>query len=432
MLTTTSRFLFAAVLAGALLIGPVRMAAQQAAAPAGQKPEWKDRAEYDLFDSIQKDTNPQTRLDKLNQWKDKYPKTDFVKQRDQLFITTYAAAKQPAKALDVAKDILASNPSDFTAQYYTMLLTPQLTSPTPDQLDAATKAANSLLNGGLDAEFAAAKKPATVTDTQWAQARRDVEEASHKSLAWVDIQQKHDDQADGEYDKAITVNPGDMSLVYGTVAKRMLTEKKYAQAIFYYTRAAEYDGPGALDANTRQTVLNYAKKIYTTYHGSADGFDALAAAAKSSATMPADMKIESTVDIAKENEAKAEELAKTNPGLAIWLNVKSSLTGPDGANYFDSQMKGTLVQGLSGKVISMEPAVRPKTVVLSVQDGTTPDATLQFEAPLPGKVEPGTVLSFDGTPVSFTASPYMVTFKVDKESLKGWTGVNAAPPRRHR
>jgi len=430
VLTTSSRFLFAAVLAGALLVGPVRVVAQDTAAPAAQKQEWKDRAEYDLFDSIQKDTNPQTRLDKLNQWKDKYPKTDFAKQRSQLFLTTYAQANQPAKAVDAAKDVLADDPSDFTGLYYTMLETPQVPSPTPDQLDAGTKAANALLNGGLDAQFAAAKKPATVTDAQWAQARRDVEEAAHKSLAWVDIQQKHDDQADGEYAKAITVNPGDMSLVYGTVAKRMLTEKKYAEAIFYYVRAAEYDGPGALDAGTRQTVLNYAKKIYGQYHGGPDGFDDLATKAKTAAVMPADLKIVSAIDIAKENEAKAAELAKSNPGLAIWLNVKSSLTGPDGATYFNDQMKGTLVQGLSGKVVSLEPAIRPKTVILSVEDGTTPDATLQFDAPLAGKVEPGTVLSFDGTPTAYTASPYMVTFKVEKESLKGWTGTGGAPPAR--
>lgn len=428
MLTISSRFIFAVALAGVLAVGPGRVLAQEAAAAQAGQPNWKDRGEYDLFDSIQKDATPQSRLDKLNQWKDKYPQTDFSAQRRALFLDTYVKLNQPPKALEAAKDILAADPKDFLALYYTMLLAPQIPSPSAEQVDAAAKAANSLLNGGLDAQFAAAKKPATVTDAQWTQTRTGVEEAAHTTLAWTDIQQKQNDQADVEYEKAITVNPGDINLVYGTMAKRMLGEKKYVPALFYYARAASYDGPGALDAPTRQKVSDYTKKIYTQYHGSAEGFDDLMAKAKATAVMPADFKIVSATDIAKENEAKAEELAKSNPGLAIWLNVKPSLTAPDGATYFNSNMKDALIQGLSGKVVSMEPAVRPKTVILSVEDGTTPDATLQFDAPLAGKVEPGTVLTFDGTPVSFTASPYMITFKVEKTALKGWTGTAAPAP----
>ena len=432
MLTTTTRFMFAAVLAGALLVGPVAVKAQQAAAPAGQKQDWKDRAEYDLFDAIQKDTTPQSRLDKLNQWKDKYPQTDFAAQRRALFLDTYVKLNQGPKALEAAKEIVAADPADFTGLYYTMLLSPQTQNPTPDQVDTGAKAANALLNGGIDAQFAPAKKPATVTDAQWTQARTGVEEEAHKTLAWVDIQQKKDNDADAEYEKALMINPGDISLVYGTMGKRFYAEKKYVPAIFYYARAAAYDGPGALDASARPKVLEYAKKLYLNYHGSADGFDDIVAKAKTTAVMPADLKIVSSLDLAKEDEAKREQMAKENPGLAIWLNVKSNLVGADGANYFNSNMKDTLVPGLSGKVVSLEPAIRPKTIILAVEDkdGKIADATLQMDAPLVGKVEPGTVLTFDGTPVSFTPSPYMITFKVDKASLKGWTGTAAPPARR--
>jgi len=50
--------------------------------------------------------------------------------------------------------------------------------------------------------------------------------------------------------------------------------------------------------------------------------------------------------------------------------------------------------------------------------------------PLPGKVDPGTELTFEGVPDSFTPSPLMVVFNVDKDDLHGWTGKNAAPVRR--
>ncbi len=80
----------------------------------------------------------------------------------------------------------------------------------------------------------------------------------------------------------------------------------------------------------------------------------------------------------------------------------------------------------------MEPATRPKTVVIGIENPNVPDATLKFETPLPGKVDPGTTLSFSGVADSYTANPFMVTFTVDKKNLEGWTGTNPAPVRRTR
>ena len=37
-------------------------------------------------------------------------------------------------------------------------------------------------------------------------------------------------------------------------------------------------------------------------------------------------------------------------------------------------MKDALLPTLKGKVVKLEPEVKPKTVVLSLEDGTTPDA----------------------------------------------------------
>jgi len=110
-----------------LPLAPARMLAQDAA-PAGQAPQknWKDRAEYDLFDSITKDTNAKTRLEKLQQWEKQYPATDYKKERRQFFLTTYVALNQGKEAVDVAKQMLADDPKDFNALYYTMLLTRSL------------------------------------------------------------------------------------------------------------------------------------------------------------------------------------------------------------------------------------------------------------------------------------------------------------------
>ena len=79
----------------------------------------------------------------------------------------------------------------------------------------------------------------------------------------------------------------------------------------------------------------------------------------------------------------------SHPELVLWKNIKMQLTGADGATYFSSSMKDAQLPTLKGKVVKLEPEVKPKTVVLALEDGTTPDATLKFEMPLAGKVEAG-------------------------------------------
>jgi hypothetical protein len=98
-------------------------------------------------------------------------------------------------------------------------------------------------------------------------------------------------------------------------------------------------------------------------------------------------------------------------------------------------MKDSQVPTLKARVVSLEPATKPKTILVAVEDGTTntdADATLKFEAALPGKVDPGTELTFEGVPQSYTASPLMVIFNVDKDKLHGWTGKNAPAPVHHK
>ncbi len=112
--------------------------------------------------------------------------------------------------------------------------------------------------------------------------------------------------------------------------------------------------------------------------------------------------------------------SQDDPELHLWKVVKKSLLGPDGAEYFETSMKGALVPPLHGKVVRLDPAIAPRIIVLAIKDGTTPDATLKFDKRLPGKVKAGTELTFEGVPQSYTASPFMIVFDVDRDHLQGW------------
>jgi len=395
-------------------------------APKG--PQCKDQQECDLYNSILQDNNAKTKLDKLQQWEKGYPDSQFTKVRRTLEITTYAANNQPKEAVEVAKKSLADDPKDFNALYYIMFLTPQIyaTNQQPAVLDDGEKASQSLL-GSLDAP------PAGVAADQWAKLKPTIEILCHKTLGFVNMQRKNWDGAEAEYRKALALNPNNSEIDY-SLAFTLASKKDNSNALYYYARAASFDGEGGLAAQQRQGVQTQFQQMYNAYHGSVQGMNDLLASAKAQPNPPSGFHIESKAEIAKKSAeadlAKQEQFAKEHPELAMWKTVKDQLTAADGANYFESSMKGSAFPKMTGKVVKLEPEMKPKVVVLAVEDGSTPDATLKFEAPLPGKVEPGTQLSFEGVPESYTSNPYMVTFTVDKDKLEGWTGKNPAPVRR--
>jgi tetratricopeptide (TPR) repeat protein len=406
------------------------MVAQDPAPAAAQGPQWKTQAEFDLFTAITKETDPKAKLQKIQQWEKEYPDTAFMAQRRTLLLTTYFQLGQAKEAVEVAKQILAVTPNDFSALYITVTLTQALAgqNPTPAVLDQGEKAATALLNIN-DA-------PANLTAAQWTTQKPQVQNLAHMTLGWIALQRKNWPAAEGELQKSLQIDPNNGTIDY-QLATAIYSEKDPAKtpaALFYFARAATYEGQGALNPAGRQTVMTYVQKAYKGYHGSDEGFNNLVAAAKASATPPGDLAIKSALDIAKSEMANEEEWTKTHPQEAMWKGIKEALTGADGANYFGSSMKDAQLPVLKGKVVKLEPAVKPKTILLAMEDGksdgSTADATLKFEMPLPGSVEPGTELTFEGVPESYTASPLMVVFNVEKEKLHGWTGKNAPPARR--
>ena len=401
----------------------------QATSPSSSAPQknWKDRAEYDLFDAITKDSNPKTKNEKLQQWLKQYPQTDYVTERRTLLLATYFQLGMAKEAVDVAKQILADDPNNFSALFITVSFTQALAggNPTPDVLDQGGKAATALL-ANLD------KTPPNFTEEQWKNQKPQIEALAHTTLGWVALQRKNWQPSEVEFQKTLQLNPNDGQVDYymGTAIASEKDPAKMPAALFYFARAATYEGQGALNPAGRQQVMGYVQRAYKGFHGSDEGFNNLIAAAKSSALPPADFKIKNATEIAEEQQKKAADEAAKNPELTLWKNIKAELTGPEGAGYFNSSMKDALLPTLKGKVVKLEPENRPKTVVMALEDGTTPDATLKFEMALPGKVEPGAELSFEGVPASYTASPFMVVFNVEPEKLHGWTGKNAAPVRR--
>ena len=433
MSVQSSKFLLALALTGMLGPVPARMFGQ-AAAPSSAAPQknWKDRAEYDLYVSIGQDTNPKTRLEKLEQWEKAYPMTEWIKERRTAFLTTYAALNDPKNAVEAAKKILAEDPKDFTALYYTMYFTQSLYSQSKaaDALDNGEKSAKAILEG-IDTP------PPNVKAEDWAKLRPDVELLAHVNLGFIAMQRMNWEAAESEYQKVLMQSPNNAQVDYwmGTVIASEKKLDKLPAAMFYFARAATIQGATALPAEAQKTALTYVQKQYKNFHGSDDGFNDLVASAKANATPPAGFTIKNANELAQASAADEEKWNADHPVEARWKTLKMALSAPDGPMYFEMGMKGAMLPALKGKVVKLEPAVKPKTILVALDDGksdgTTADATLKFEMPLAGKVDVGTELTFEGVPESFTQSPFMLVMNVEKDNLHGWTGKNEAAPVHH-
>lgn len=393
-------------------------------AQAPQK-NYKDRAEYDLYSSILKEANPTQKLALLNQWKEKYPQTEFKDERMQLFLDTYRGLNQGAKVLETAKEMVAADPKSASGLLWINLMTVAMGDSSPAALDTGEQGAKSLL-ANLDTIFAPEKKPATLSDDQWKKERSNIEIIGNTTLGWVNWQRKKLPEAEATFKKVLALDPTKAQVSYwlGTVILGQRNPDTQAQALYHFARAANYEGTNGLDPATRKQIQAYLEKVYTNYHGDKSGLDEIVVRAKMEPMPPADFKVKNSAEIAAEKE---EEFKKTNPMLALWMSIKKELAGPNGPAYFNDNVKDHAIPGGAGgvekfkaTVISMTPAARPKEVVVGIADGKVPEATLKFETPLAGKAEAGTVIEFEGTPVAFAPDPFNVTFDVDKDKLKGW------------
>lgn len=439
---------FAAVAAlGAIVSAGAVPAVYAQAAPAKN---WKDRAEYDMYVEVGKDiaaNNFTKALTDLDAWKNKYPQTDYANQRTVLYAQAYNGAKQPAKALEVAaeildKDLNAAFPTPAEARdALTLLFTAtvaiqQIPDPTPAQIATGEKAARALLS--FD------RKPEGTDDAAWNSAKTQLQNAAKQGLLFTSVipgnqalAKKDCDTAVSVYSKALTDNPQNafvaysLGQAYNCVRQKdpSKTDEVYPKAIYEFVRAMVID-PSLGGTQDGKKIADSITKIYINYHGSEEGLDKLKEQAKASPLPPDGFVIESATAAANR---KQKEFSEKYPQLALWLGIKSQLASPQGEQYFATSMKDAAVPKLKGNVVEGKPACRSKEILVSVPEPDEKGApqaviTLKLDTALTGKPEPGEI-QFEGVPTAFKADPFMLTMDTEKAKIEGLkvSACSAAP-----
>lgn len=422
-----------AVLSAVVMTGTVQFARAQ---DAGGK-KWKDTAEYDLYMSAGKNVvanNGTAALSDLDSWKTKYPESDYKDDRAVLYIRAYAAAKQPAKAVDAAADIInrgvdtvfpdpkTGPPNAIQALFSAVFAITQVTDPTPEELATGVKAAHALMDYN--------RKPDGVADDAWAKARTEqLQPPAKAALMYIAMlpgnkafQAKNWAGCEAAYAKALGDYPQNAAISYqlGLCMRSQATEKpeKRSQAAYEFQRAVVLDPTLGGSSNPDQ-IKKYADGYYTNMHGSDEGLAALKEVAKANPLPPDGFKIKTATEIAEEEQAKFE---KSNPQLALWMKIKGALADTNGEQYFAGQLKDSQVPQLRGTLVDAKPACRPKELFVAVPipgNSPTHEITIKLDAPLAGKPELNQEFHWEGVPVAFTKDPFLLTMDTTKDKLEG-------------
>jgi len=442
VLVNTKNFLTSVAVASALSVAGWSQAAQgqapqtpQGQTPAGQAAQGQTaqpakqykEGEYEAYNAVVKETDPKKKLALLDAWKQKYPQTDYKKDRLLHYLDTYKNLNQADKMLGTAKEIIAEDPKDFTALYWIATIVPTLpkAGENPEYVELAAKASRGLLDN-MEETLGDAKRPASTPEAEWKKGRTNMEALAYKTAGWAAMVKKDNAGAKENFTKVLQLTPaaGEVSYWLGLMILGEKDPKTYPVGLFHVARAATYDGPGALAPQGRTQVNDYLVKAYKGFHGDESGLEQIKAQAKANALPPPDFKIPSVKEIAEAKlKQEAEEAAK-DPLAATWKRLYEALTAPDGQQYFDSGVKDAEVPELRGYVVSHTS----KSIVLALSDKTTPQVTLELETPIAGKAEPGTAIEFTGVAKTMTQQPFMLTMETDKSKIKGWPAAPAKKP----
>jgi hypothetical protein len=367
---------------------------------------WTDRKEYDLVLSIRAESSPQKRVALLDEWKTKYPKSEYQEIRRELYFAAYQAMDDSANMCAMAGEMLAAQPDNKMGAYWFALLLPEQKKPSQDQLALGEKSAALLIGEKSQA------------GAEW---------TAHRVLGWVHWRRGENALAEEEFRKCLELNPNavQISAWLGTLMGLEQKPEMRVPALWQLARAAGYHGNGALPDVQQRQIANVLERLYISYHGDTSGLDQLRNSAAAKLYPPAGFDIENAATAALRKQD--EELSRSNPQLAAWIRIRQKLESPEGDKYFADNLQGKPLTRLKGTLIKSEPPGRPNELTLGIVDPAQPEIVLKLDSPFPSAAEPGTVLEFEGVGSAVAKGPFILTLTTERAKISGWP---ASPARR--
>ncbi len=392
---------------------------QGQAAPAQQKKEIKDPAEYNAYVGAVQQQDPAAKISGLEAFLTQYPNSVMKEDALELLMTAYQQTNNAAKMMDTAQKVLQANPCNLRAL---ALLTFTKRGLAEQGQNAQQNLADAAQNGdkGLQC-IQTAPKPAETSDADWQKLKTQTAGIFNGAVGMNALQTKDYAKAQQSLRASVEANPNNLSDVY-PLALAFLTANppNDVDGLFFIARAVNL----AAGSPAQAQIQTFGQKRYTKYHGSADGWNDVLTTAKSNNVPPQGFTItkyepptpaQQCADLLKANDPQKMAFAE-------WELCLSAGKPEDAAKVWDA-IKGKPLQLGQTLVVKTSPTKLEIAASSDDIDAKRTDIVVEMAAALPARLQPkeGALLDFEGTPVSYEPSPFVMQMN------KGTLLTKAAP-----
>jgi len=414
----------ALVLIAGLAMPSIRMAQAQAqpaaqpspaAAQPQQKKEIKDPAEYNAYVGAVQQTDPKAKISALEAFLVQYPNSVMKPDALELLMGAYQQTGDQTKMVDTAQRLLTVDPNNLRALALLTYLK-RAAAEAGQNAQQNLNDASQYANRGLEA-LKTATKPDGMSDADFEKLKNETAVIFNGAAGMAALQNKDYKTAQLDLKAAVQANASDLRNVYPlALAYLTQTPPDYPDGLFYIAKADDLAAGSAGQAQ----IDAYGKAQYVKYHGSDQGWTDVLAAAKTDPAPPAGFTITQYVPPTPTQQAHDLVNGKTTDDIkklsfADWELVLSAGT-PEDQDKVWSVIKGVPLQ-MEGQVIS---ATDTQVQIAESEDDIAQkraDIIITMSGTIPARLMPkeGAPLDFEGTPSSYTPSPFVMN--MDKGAL---------------
>ena len=382
---------------------PAAQAAQPAAAPAPQKKEIKDPAEYNAYVGAVQQQDPTAKISGLEAFLAQYPNSVMKEDALELLMGAYQQSGKQDKVIDTANRLLTTNPNNVRA----LVLLAYNERAAQKWADARQHAER-----GLQA-LPGMAKPDTVSDADFAKQKAGLEALLNSVAGFSALQLKDNASAEKYLRPAVEADPNNVENVYPyALACLTATPEDDVNGLFFMARAANL----VKDPGGKAQITKFGHSKYVKYHGSEEGWNDLLTLTATTSLPPAGFTIKQYVPPTTAEQAHDLVKDKTPADIkklsfAEWELVLSA-GSPEDQDKVWSVIKGVSMQ-MEGTVISAAPTELGIAASQDDIDAKRSDITLTMSGTIPAKLMPkeSSTLDFEGTPVSYTPNPFVMTME---------------------
>ncbi len=392
----------------------------QPAAPApAQKKEIKDPNEYNAYVGAVQQKDPKAEISGLEAFLTQYPNSVMKEDALELLLGAYQQTGDQAKMMDAVQRLLQANPNNLRALALF------------SYIDRAKGNAQSLAEGaqyanrGLEA-LKTAPKPDGMPDADFDKLKKQMSVIFNGTAGMAALQGKDYATAQKNLRAAVEGEPNDIQNVYPLALSYLeAAPPDYVNGLFFIARAANL----AAGSPGQGQIESYGKSKYKKYHGSDQGWSDVMATTKTNPLPPQGFTITQYVPPTPAEQAHDLVKDKTPADLkklsfAEWQLVLSQ-GSPEDQKAVWSVIQGVKLQ-MEATVLKAAPTQLDIAASQDDIDAKRADITLTMDGTIPPKLMPqeGATLDFEGTPVSYTANPFVMTME------KGALLTKAPPPKK--